>query len=311
MIADLPHCPIPGETIQIAGPEQSLAEDALTFILEPFQPLREQLIAITGIGLDTEVEGDDITLRRRDLLRPETGQTLSVLAAGQPGGARVIFIHGSPGLGEEWASFLAGVPPGRLYLAPDRPGFGGSGDLPVTDLQQQADALVPLLGRPGQPPATLVGYSYGGPMALRLAADHPDRVAGVLLIGAAVDPGLEEIHPLQEVAALEFFAQMLPTELANSNAELMSLRAGLETLADDLPDLHMPVTIVQGTDDTLVPHSNADFIRSHLPDAAASVMIDGADHFLPWTHPEILAQALDCLLRAEPDQRTRVLGPAR
>jgi pimeloyl-ACP methyl ester carboxylesterase len=310
MISDLPHCPIPGEIIQIAAPEQSFAEDALTFILEPFQPLREQMIAITGIGLETEVAGEDATLRRRNVALPDSGQNLSVLAAGQPGGQRVVFIHGSPGLGEEWAPFLADVPPGRLYLAPDRPGFGDSGDAPVTDLQQQADALLPLLGTPAQPPVTLVGYSYGGPTALRLAADHPDRVAGLLLIGAAADPGLEEIHPLQELAALEFFAQMLPTELANSNAELMSLRAGLEALAPDLSGLHMPVTIVQGTVDTLVPPSNADYIRSLLPDAAATVMVEGADHFLPWTHTAILTQALDCLLQpGSVAQRSGLVAP--
>lgn len=304
MISDLPHCPIPGEVIQIEASEQSLARDALTFILEPFQPLREQLIAITGIGLDSEVEHDEVALRRRNVPVPATGQPLSVLAAGQPDGQRVVFIHGSPGLGEEWVTFLADVPEGRLYLAPDRPGYGDSGETPVTDLQQQADALFPLLGAPSQPPVVLVGYSYGGPMALRLAADHPNRVAGVLLIGAAVDPGLEEIHPLQEVAALEFFQQMLPTELSNSNAELMSLRDGLELLADDLTELHMPVTIVQGTDDTLVPPSNALYLQSRLPDAPALVLIEEADHFLPWTHTDVLGDALDCLIKDGIAQRS-------
>lgn len=311
MIADLPHCPVPGEIVQLAAPEQSLAGDALTFILEPFQPLREQLIAITGIGLEAEVEGDDPLLRRRDLPTRADGQPLSVLAAGQPGGQRVIFIHGSPGLGEEWAGFLADVPAGRLYLAPDRPGFGNSGPTPVTDLQDQADALVPLLGTPAQPPVTLVGYSYGGPLALRLAADHPDRVAALLLVGAAADPGLEEIHPLQEVAALDFFAQMLPTELASSNAELMSLRAGLEALARDLPGLRLPVTIVQGTADTLVPASNADYLRAHLAVPPATVMIEGADHFLPWSHAPVLTRALDCLLEAQTVQRSEASVPDR
>ncbi|MFN4128864.1 MAG: alpha/beta fold hydrolase, partial [Paracoccaceae bacterium] len=128
--------------------------------------------------------------------------------------------------------------------------------------------------------------------------------AGVLLIGAAVDPGLEEIHPLQEVAALEFFQQMLPTELSNSNAELMSLRNGLELLADDLTGLHMPVTIVQGTDDTLVPPSNALYLQSRLPDASALVLIEEADHFLPWTHTDLLGEALDCLIKDGLAQRS-------
>lgn len=295
MIADLPHCPIPGETIVIEAPEQSLIEDALAVLLEPFQPLREQLVAITGIGLGTDADAFDASLRRLAVSALPDAPALSVLASGQPGGRRVIFIHGSPGLAEEWAPFLAAVPRGRQYLAPDRPGYGGSGDAPVTDLQAQADALVVLLGAEPQPDTILVGYSYGGPVALRLAADHPDRVAGVLLVGAAADPALEEIHPLQEIAALDFFQQMLPAELTSANAELMELRGGLDLLARDLAGLQMPVTIVQGTADTLVPAENVDYLRGLLP-SPATVMVEGADHFLPWSHPELLTAALDCLI---------------
>lgn len=276
-----------------------MAEEALAVIVEPFQPLREQIMAITGIGLEAEAEEVEPSLRRLNVLPKgrEAGPPLSVLAAGQPDGKRVIFIHGSPGLGEEWMTFLGTVPQGRFYLAPDRPGYGNSGDTPVTDLQVQADALQPLLGTKAHAPVVLVGYSYGGPVALRLAADHPDRVAGVLLIAAAADPGLEEIHPLQEIAALGFFEQLLPSELASSNAELLELRGGLEELADDLDRLQLPVTMVQGTDDTLVPASNVEYLLAQLPGRPAAVMIEGADHFLPWSHPDLLTQALECLVQ--------------
>ena len=297
MSLDLPYCPPPGAIIEIFAEEQSLAADVVSALLEPFQPLREQFMAITGLGLDIDAGGVDQSLRRlRATPAGMMAQPLSVLAAGHPDGARVIFIHGSPGLGEEWLPFLTDVPQGQLFLAPDRPGFGESGDTPVTDLQAQADALVPLLGRQSDAPVVLVGYSYGGPVALRLAADHPDRVAGLLLIGAAADPGLEEIHPLQEIAALAFFEQLLPSELASSNAELLQLRDGLEALADDLPDLHLPVIMVQGTDDNLVPASNVDYLRAQLATSPAAIMIERADHFLPWSHPDLLVQALDCLL---------------
>lgn len=310
MIADLPHCPLPGEIIEIAAPEKSFAGGALTFILEPFQPLREQLIAITGMGLEAETEGSDASLRRVRVPGVQ-GQDLAVLAAGQPGGARTIFIHGSPGLGEEWMSFLAAVPDGQLYLAPDRPGFGGSGKEAVSDLRQQAESLAPLLGTSSQPPVVLVGYSYGGPVALRLAADHPDRVKGLLLIGAAADPGLEEIHPLQEIAAMPFFEMMLPAELANANAELMELRSGLEDLAGDLSGLHLPVTIVQGTADNLVPASNARYLRARLADLPATVMVEDADHFLPWSHPALLTEALDCLADGATRQPSDAAVPDR
>lgn len=308
MSADLPYCPPAGAIIEIAAEQRTLAEDVLAVVLEPFQPLREQIIAITGLGLDTDLEGVDPSLRRLRMTSPGPAahQPLSVLAAGQQDGARVIFIHGSPGLGEEWMTFLAAVPQGHLYLAPDRPGYGESGDMPVSDLQMQADALKPLLGTQAHDPVVLVGYSYGGPVALRLAADHPDRVAGLLLVGAAADPGLEEIHPLQEIAAFDFFEQLLPSELANSNAELLQLRGGLEALADDLKGLQLPVIILQGTSDTLVPASNVDYLLTHLPASPAAVMIEGADHFLPWSHPDLLTQALNCLLQDARDYASGV-----
>lgn len=298
MSLDLPYCPPPGAIIEIAAGEQSLAKEIFAVILEPFQPLREQFMAITGVGLDINADDVDQSLRRLHVTPAGAAQAqpLSLLAAGHPGGARVIFIHGSPGLGEEWLPLMTAVPDGQLYLAPDRPGFGDSGDIAVTDLQAQADALVPLLGRQPDTPVVLVGYSYGGPVALRLAADHPDRVGGLLLIGAAVDPGLEEIHPLQEIAAMTFFERLLPSELANSNSELLHLRDGLDVLAGDLTDLHLPVIMVQGTADNLVPASNVDYLRAQMAAAPAAIMIEGADHFLPWSHPDLLAQALDCLL---------------
>lgn len=302
MIVDLPQCPLPGEIVEVAAEERGLVEDVLSFVVEPFQPLREEMTAITGIGLDIADDGDDGALYRLRVSGAHQTGALSVLASGQFGGQRVIFIHGSPGLAEEWAPYLESVPAGRFYLAPDRPGYGGSGDEPVTDLDAQADALHPLLGDEGAAPVILVGYSYGGPVALRLAADRPDRVGGLLLIGAAADPALEEIHPLQELAALDFFAEMLPAELASANAELIGLRAGLEQLAPDLEGLQIPITIVQGTSDTLVPPENADYLRGLLPSIASTVLIEEGDHFLPWSHPDLLMTALDCLAHAVNDQ---------
>ncbi|SFY35518.1 Pimeloyl-ACP methyl ester carboxylesterase [Paracoccus pantotrophus] len=303
MIPDLPLCQPPGETIVVPAPEQSLAEEALGFVLEPFQPLREQFAAITGLGLEPDEawpEEQGRTVRQMRLARKDGQAYLGYLAAGQPGGRRVIFLHGSPGTAEEWDRFLLDVPAGQYHMAVDRPGFGASGDEPETALAGQAAAVAPLLTA-GTRPAVLVGYSYGGPVALRLAADYPDRVAGVLLIGAAADPQLEETHPLQQLAALDFFARLLPAELANANAELMNLQPGLQDLAADLGRITAPVTIVQGLADTLVPPENVPFLQAHLPESPGPrvILVEEADHFLPWTHPELLRAALDCVIGDE------------
>jgi pimeloyl-ACP methyl ester carboxylesterase len=201
------------------------------------------------------------------------------------------------------------VPDGQYRLAVDRPGFGeSSAEAPALTLAEQAAAAAPLLA----PGTVVVGYSYGGPVALRLAADHPDTVAGVVLVGSAADPALEVIHPLQTLAALDFFSQLLPAELAISNAELMALEPELQVLAGDLGRIEAPVTIIQGLRDTLVPPENASFVAAHLAQdlPVRVLLIEEGDHFLPWTHPELIEQAIGCAVAGADGQPAPSDDPA-
>lgn len=289
-------CAPPQEVIVIEAQAPSAAETAIDALLQPFQPLREQFMAITGVGLDVD-EPENPAPSRHTVRGGDDSVDLSYLAAGDPGGQRVVFIHGSPGVAAEWGGFLVDVPAGRYHLAVDRPGFGATApDLPVADLAAQARVIsLALADDPGQ--AILVGYSYGGPVALRLAADFPEQVGGLLLIGSAGDPTEEEIHPLQALAAMEMFSGLLPSELSNSNTELLALKEQLEILADDLGQIRAPVTAVQGLRDTLVPMENAVYLQRRLTGAAVRlVLVEEGDHFLPWTHAELLKNALDCVI---------------
>ncbi|ESR25353.1 alpha/beta fold hydrolase [Lutibaculum baratangense] len=297
MILDALHCPAPAEVVVIEAQAAGPAEAAIDALLAPLQPLREQFVAITGFGLEDE-EAETSRAVRRAADGADGGTSLSYLAAGNPRGQRIVFIHGSPGVAEEWGRFLVSVPRDRYHLAVDRPGFGQSlPEEPVVELGRQARAIAPLLRADDAPKAVLVGYSYGGPVALRLAADYPDRIGGVLLIGSAGDPTEEEVHPLQELAAIEMFAGLLPLELANSNTELVALKGELETLAGSLGAIEVPVTIVQGLQDTLVPPENAVYLQRQLRATSVRVvLVEDGDHFLPWTHADLLRSALDCVV---------------
>jgi lipase len=75
---------------------------------------------------------------------------------------------------------------GRRVLAPDLRGHGRSGWEPPWDLGTHLDDLRETLDAEGAGRADLVGFSFGGRLALELAAADPGRVARLALLDPAV-----------------------------------------------------------------------------------------------------------------------------
>ena len=126
------------------------------------------------------------SLRRRTL---ETGRdTLSALVrAGDAAAAPLVMIHGFGGDKETWLLLAPLLRRSRGIVALDLPGHGRSSDLadgdPATP-RRHADAVLGALDALGIRRAVLVGNSLGGGVALRIAADTPDRVAALVLIAS-------------------------------------------------------------------------------------------------------------------------------
>lgn len=260
--------------------------------------LRERFQAITGAGLSPPPFEAGPPLRGSVSLGGGA-QKLSYLAAGDPSGRKVVFVHGTPGDASDWAGFLAAPAEAQHRLAIDRPGFGESAAImPVVSLCEQARAIAELLEGVGGP-AVVVGSSYGGPVALRLAADRPDLVAGLLLVGGAADPGHERIHPLQHAVATKALTALMPRALAHSNAELLALQSELELLSGDLSRIRSPVTILHGLQDTLVPAENARYLAERMTDVARMrcILVAQAGHFLHILKPGYVEDALAGLVR--------------
>ncbi len=145
-------------------------------MLRPWSPLALIATLVCGKGGPPKPSAsrDRIdALERRTHALPDSAAGISYLRAGDPGGQRVIFVHGTPGEARGWADFLLHVRPGFEYIAIDRPGFGESGPAgAVVSLAAQAQALAPLLvARDGRWPI-LVGHSLGGPVVVHAALDR-------------------------------------------------------------------------------------------------------------------------------------------
>jgi pimeloyl-ACP methyl ester carboxylesterase len=237
-------------------------------------------------------------LARASYRVPSLGLTVSYLSAGTPGARRIVFVHGTPGDAESWVDFLLHTPEGFEYVAIDRPGFGRTepGDA-LPSLAAQAEALVPLLDRER---TILVGHSYGGPVIAELAARHPDRVAGLVILAGALDPGQEKIHPVQHAGEWWGVRSVIPRAWRNANRELLPLKGELERLAPRLERITAAVTIVHGTADTLVPVANVGYMRPRFTHAKSvrTIVLPDQSHFLPWEHRPVIERAIATLAAA-------------
>ena len=91
----------------------------------------------------------------------------------------VLALHGWRRDRSDFREVLAGLD----AIALDLPGFGASPAPPTAwGAAEYAHALEPVLEQMA-PRAVIVGHSFGGRVAVHLAASFPDRVAGVVLAG--------------------------------------------------------------------------------------------------------------------------------
>ena len=108
------------------------------------------------------------------------GVDLHVTEAGT--GSPVLLIHAS-GFDGDWPpALLDALAADHRVIAYDRRGYSRSPHPPIRDFHRHAEDAAALLRERDAAPATVVGYSAGGLVALDLAVGHPDLVTSLLLV---------------------------------------------------------------------------------------------------------------------------------
>ncbi len=221
----------------------------------------------------------------------------------------MLLLHGSgPGTtAAAWAPLIAALR-GRFHvLAPDLIGFGDAQGVRPCRLRsmwtEQACDLVDGLGEP----FAVVGNSAGGAIALSLAHARPRVVTRVVAVGSMghpmpISPGLDELWgytPSREAArALVALISEAPVtdEAVDARLQASLLQPGygelfpaprqrwvddLSLSAEELAAIAVPVLLVHGTRDRVVPvRDGALALVDALPDARAHVF-GGAGHATP------------------------------
>jgi len=216
--------------------------------------------------------------------------------------ALVLFVHGSPGSWTAAKDLFAErkLRRGIRLMSLDRLGWGGSAAGGVEpSLQVQAEAVAACI-RSASPrgPVVLVGHSLGGPVIVRTAMDFPSLVQGLVILAGSVDPALEKTTWYQAVGRWPWVRWMVPRMLRRSDAEIIGLRSQLEEMLPMWGGVELPVAIVHGERDRLVPVANVEFMQRVLTAAKSVVVhrISGRGHFLPWKESQLVADTVVTML---------------
>jgi pimeloyl-ACP methyl ester carboxylesterase len=279
-------------------------------------------------GLLSAVERAARFLLKRQGFRSRTVATaagaLHVYDAQGPAGLpTIVMLHGLGSAATAFGPLLVRMLPesGRL-LAPDLPGHGfsetPSGRLTPDRLfgamREVLDALV-------EEPMLLVGSSLGGAIALRYALERPERLLALALIspaGARTTAGeWDELLGVFKIESAAEARQLLVRLYHRAPWYLSALAPGLRDIMrgaavrdvvsaatlDDLPTPHslgslaMPILLLWGQSERLLPPSSLAYFRRHLPKHAVIEEPVGFGHSPHFDDPARLARRLVAFAR--------------
>lgn len=227
---------------------------------------------------------------------PFEHRSIHYVSIGDPSLPTLLFIHGSPGHWSDFKDFLSdeGLLKKVHMLAVDRPGYGQSTGGVELELRKQAAAIAPILqtNQSGKP-ILLVGHSFGGGVIARLAMDNPSEIGGLIFAAPTLAPELEEIMLIQHIGNFPLFRFLIADWLDVCNQEMQPLAAELEKTKPLWKNITMPVTMIHGDADWIVPVGNIDYIEDMLPHNMPEVIrYDTMNHFIPWEQPDLIHSSI-------------------
>jgi non-heme chloroperoxidase len=241
-------------------------------------------------------------------------------------GPTIVFSHGWPLTADDWdPQIMFFVDRGYRVIAHDRRGHGRSSETwGGNDMDTYVDDLAQLTKALDLKDAIHVGHSTGGGEAARYVAQHPERVAKLVLI-SAIPPLMVKTPQNPLGAPIEVFDGLRAQYLANRAQFYMDItmpfygynrpgakisegirqnwwrqgmmggaKAGYDCIkafsetdfTEDLKKINVPTLVLHGEDDQIVPIDAAGRASAKILKNATLKTYPGYPHGMPTTHHE-------------------------
>jgi pimeloyl-ACP methyl ester carboxylesterase len=252
-----------------------------------------------------------------------TGPTLHFVEQGPADGQPVVMLHGYSDSSFSWSRIAPLLPHDLHLFMVDQRGHGESSkDQPQHRVADFAADVVAFLDAMRIGRATLVGHSLGSMVAQKVAIGHPERVQGLVLIGAftrgsnpATDSLVAEVRgladPVDAVFVRAFQASTLSMPVPETFFERICglsrsmparvWRGAMEDFVqqDTTPELgriRVPTLILWGDKDPVSPRADQEAL-ARIPGATLRIM-EGVGHSPNWEQPEATAAEIARFFRA-------------
>ncbi|MEM7754864.1 MAG: alpha/beta hydrolase [Planctomycetota bacterium] len=259
----------------------------------------------------------DAGLTTRTLtLAGSTGKEIEARVLESGAGPRVVFLHGLVGLNEHWDLVEERVRTDLRCVRLEIPLLDLTGsDCSIQGVTELTEAyLEQAKAESGNAePVVLVGNSFGGHVALRIALRRPDLCRGLVLAGSS---GLFErtlvkgapIRPpkswlREKIAELFYDTSCMREDDVDRAHAVLSTRQGARAmvrlsrtarrnhLGDQIGDVAAPTLLIWGKQDIVTPPSAAQGFLDLMPDARI-VWVDRCGHTPMLEAPDTFAAAL-------------------
>jgi non-heme chloroperoxidase len=249
------------------------------------------------------------------------GLTLPYVEQGDPAGIPIVLLHG---YSDSWTSFtrlLEHLPRRFRAVALSQRGHGDAGrPLRCYHPRDFADDLADFMDAIGIDAAVIVGHSMGSLVAQRFAIEHPERVLGLVLVGAFTslgrNPIIQELwestvaimtDPVDPAFVRAFQLSTLATPVPSAFldlvvAESLKLPARLwrevlagqmdENVVEELDRIVSPTLVLWGDRDELLPQRREQERLTAAIGNARLVVYPGIGHALHWEEPVRVAADL-------------------
>jgi pimeloyl-ACP methyl ester carboxylesterase len=279
----------------------------------PSSRLPRNVLAVTAEGLTIDVPG---------------GRLHGSRWPGNPDGPPLVLLHSGVADRRGWVAAADGLTGYGEVIAYDRRGFGESA--PTDGGFRHLDDLWAVLAATTDRPAWLIGNSIGGGLALDAALEHPERVAGLVLIAPGIsgapDEGELDADTIRLEAAMKAagdpdilnrYEMWLwldgpagPEGRVSGPARDLALAMNAVVLANDVDDatgatgidawarlgeVRVPTTVAWGALDVPLLITECRTAAARIP-GARTVVLPGAAHFPHLERPQCLAELVGSAL---------------